>query len=214
MPQTKEPPQRVSHAERRERNEAKIFNAAIECLCAYGYGQTTTVLVADRAGVSRGALLHRFPTRAALIVALCNYMVAEQNKDYQARLEAFPAGMARFKALTDIRWDQMKSPQGIALLEIILGSRSDPELHERLPQVARDMMAARAPSIGALAAEAGVPRRRDGAARTLLNVAAMRGLALELMFSGNEAAVEDAFALLKRDNDRALADAAAPKTSD
>lgn len=41
-----------------------IFDAAIECLIDLGYGGTTTALIAEHAGVSRGAMLHHFPSRA------------------------------------------------------------------------------------------------------------------------------------------------------
>ena len=44
----------------------RLLDAALECLVELGYGGTTTSVVAARAGVSRGAQLHHFPTRAAL----------------------------------------------------------------------------------------------------------------------------------------------------
>ena len=61
--------QRRTQAERSATTQGKLLVAALECLVEHGYGGTTTTLVAERAGVSRGAQLHHYPTRAALVAA-------------------------------------------------------------------------------------------------------------------------------------------------
>jgi len=57
---------RVPNVERSASTRAKLLNATIECLYDLGYHQTSTVLVTERAKVSRGAMLHHFPTKADL----------------------------------------------------------------------------------------------------------------------------------------------------
>ena len=45
-----------------ENTRAAILEATLVCFYDLGYGATTTEKVAKRAGVSRGAMLHHFPS--------------------------------------------------------------------------------------------------------------------------------------------------------
>lgn len=49
------------------RSREQILDATIECLLEHGYAATTTQRVQKRAGVSRGRLLHHFPSKRELI---------------------------------------------------------------------------------------------------------------------------------------------------
>ena len=60
---------RRTQRERSAATQAALLDAAIDCLIAEGYANTTTSRVAARAGLSRGAHLHHFQTRAALVAA-------------------------------------------------------------------------------------------------------------------------------------------------
>ena len=65
MSETRVP--RGPNAERRADTRAKIMDAAVRCLAQYGYAATSTPLVARTAKVSRGSLLHQFPTKVDLV---------------------------------------------------------------------------------------------------------------------------------------------------
>ena len=67
-------PNRRTQAERTGATRKKLIDAAISVMRLRGYGGLTTTEVADVAGVSRGALLHHFPTRHDLVVATMRYM--------------------------------------------------------------------------------------------------------------------------------------------
>ena len=62
-----------------------ILDAAIDCFYELGYGNTTTEKVAKRAGVSRGAMLHHFPSRLELIKAAVARLSAEIVRDLSAQ---------------------------------------------------------------------------------------------------------------------------------
>ena len=47
----------------------RILDAAINCFVELGYTNVTTAKVASSAGVSRGAMLHHFPSKTELIQA-------------------------------------------------------------------------------------------------------------------------------------------------
>src|SRR5215470_16496508 len=87
MSTTAAPARRRTQAERSAATQARLLDAALQCLVELGYAGTTTTVVAERAGVSRGAQLHHFPTRAALVAA-----AVEQR--YAAVLELFTAARA------------------------------------------------------------------------------------------------------------------------
>ncbi|MEU5426545.1 TetR/AcrR family transcriptional regulator [Streptomyces olivoreticuli] len=55
----------------------RLLEAAVECLAEYGWAGSTVSVVAERAGVSRGAAQHHFRTREDLFTAAVEY-VAEQ----------------------------------------------------------------------------------------------------------------------------------------
>ncbi len=69
MPATTRLPQRRSQAQRSAATREALLDATIACLVEDGYANTTTSKVAERAGVSRGAHLHHFQTRSALVAA-------------------------------------------------------------------------------------------------------------------------------------------------
>ena len=61
---------RRTQEERSAATRAKLLDATIDCLIELGYAGTTTTLIAERAGVSRGAQLHHFPSKDALYRAV------------------------------------------------------------------------------------------------------------------------------------------------
>jgi AcrR family transcriptional regulator len=65
-----QPRVRVTQAQRRAVTRAKITAAGLEALAERGYGEMTFAGVALRAGVSRGALLHYFPSKVELALAI------------------------------------------------------------------------------------------------------------------------------------------------
>src|SRR5690606_17333366 len=57
-----------------ERTRKAILDAAVDCFYELGYFNTTTEHIARKAGVSRGAMLHHFATRAELIAAAVEHL--------------------------------------------------------------------------------------------------------------------------------------------
>src|ERR1700712_781711 len=60
---------RVPQEERTRVMRQRLLDATIECLVEHGWSGTSTTLVSQRAGVSRGAQLHHFPTKNDLALA-------------------------------------------------------------------------------------------------------------------------------------------------
>ncbi len=189
---------RGPHAERTAAMRKRLIDAAIECLGKLGYGATTLQLVTDAAGVSRGAVLHHFPTRVDLMIAVAEYAAGKQNRHVARLLAETKPGMERYLAITMATWDAMTKPPAIALLEIMMGSRSDPELGARFPAVIEALETYQREGVWEQAQSVGITDKATIEAMAHLHTAAMRGLALELMFSGDQKKAAGGMKLLKR----------------
>jgi AcrR family transcriptional regulator len=155
---------RGPNAERRQATRLKILASAVACLSEAGYAQTSTVRVAEMAGVARGSLLHQFPTRIDLILAVAEHAAQAQGAFIRAGLAQRPAGRERFIGSIDVTWEAYQQPESRALIEIIIASRYDTELAARIPDFAQPTSpAARTGSPSAAAcATIAARRRRNG----------------------------------------------------
>ncbi len=195
------PPERVvrgPHAERTAAMRKRLIEAAIDCLGERGYGATTLQVVIDAAGVSRGAVLHHFPTKVDLMIAVAEFCAGKQDRQVRRLLADTKPGMERYLAITAATWDAMMRPPSIALLEIMMGSRSDRELGERFPAVIEALESSQRDGVWQEAQSVGIQDREAIEAMVHLHTAAMRGLVLELMFSKDAGKAESAMALLQR----------------
>ena len=60
----------MSHQPRGDETRARILAAAVECFTRGGYDATGVAEICERAGVSKGAFYHHFPTKQAAFLAL------------------------------------------------------------------------------------------------------------------------------------------------
>lgn len=187
---------RGPHADRTATMRQRLIDAAVACLCRVGYAATTTQLVMDEAGVSRGAMLHHFPTKVDLMIAVSEYAAKAQDERVATTLQNVPQGMELFIALTDATWEAMCEPPALALIEIMIASRSDPALGERFPEVERRLEEGQKEGVWEQAQLLGIRDRGAIERMFRLHRAAMRGLAIEMTFTGERAPSNDAMELL------------------
>lgn len=62
----------------------RLLAAAVACLAEHGWAGSTVSVVAERAGVSRGAAQHHFPTREDLFTAAVEYVAEERSTALRA----------------------------------------------------------------------------------------------------------------------------------
>lgn len=189
---------RGPHAERTAAMRKRLIEAAIVCLEKNGYGATTLQLVTDTAGASRGAILHHFPNKVDLMIAVAEHCAGSQNRHVARMLSSTQPGMDRFLALTMATWDAMQRPPAIALLEIMMGSRSDKELGVRFPAVLEALEKSQREGVWEQAQSIGITDRAQVEAMSSLHTAAMRGLAMELMFTKDVRKANAAMKLMRR----------------
>jgi AcrR family transcriptional regulator len=181
---------RRTNIERTAETRGRLIDATIELLYSGGYARTTTISVAERAGVTRGAIMHHFSSRAELLLVVAEHILSQQRRERMERLSKFSPGLKRFYAAADVSWDVQRSPAAIAFLEIIMATRSDPELREGMQPVIK--------LVPELRQQAAIRMAGDLPSKNLVKIqhlvrlhqAALRGLAIELMFSRDQADIE------------------------
>ncbi len=131
------PSPRRSQAERSAATRDALLDATIACLVDDGYANTTTSRVAERAGVSRGAHLHHFQTRQALVAAAMERLAERRGAELLAAAENLPDGRERLVQGLDLLWASYANPLFQAALDLWSHARTDPDLRERLVPVER-----------------------------------------------------------------------------
>lgn len=106
-----------------------VLEAAVDCLASYGYARTTTQLIAQKANISRGAMMHHYATKQELIESVIDYT-------FYRRLEMLSAEVRRLsehdriveQAGIELFWQTLLTPEYQAYLELSIAARTDEEL--------------------------------------------------------------------------------------
>jgi len=108
----------------------RLLDATVECLVEFGWSGTSTTLVSQRAGVSRGAQLHHFPTKADLVLAAVEHLSDARREDLRAAAADLPAGRRRTRAVLEMLATHFTGPVFSAALELWVAARTDASLRE------------------------------------------------------------------------------------
>ncbi|MGI5470370.1 TetR/AcrR family transcriptional regulator [Streptomyces sp. CA-132043] len=170
----KEPQQDRSRATRR-----KLLEAAVSCLAEHGWAGSTVSVVAERAGVSRGAAQHHFPTREDLFTAAVEYVAEERSHALRA---LFPASApADRRAVVTAVVDLYTGPLFRAALHLWVAAANEDQLHGRVTELeARVGRESHRIAVELLGADETVPGVRE-TVQGLLDMA--RGLGLATLLS-------------------------------
>ncbi|MEO1204434.1 MAG: TetR/AcrR family transcriptional regulator [Pseudomonadota bacterium] len=106
----------------------QILSAAVRCIVDLGYSRTTTMKIAERAGLSRGATLHHFPSKIDIIRAAVDYLHEKRLRAFRKSVNSIPAGTDRIKAATEAYWAHATHPIFVAFFELSVAARTDKDL--------------------------------------------------------------------------------------
>ncbi|HJQ85513.1 MAG TPA: helix-turn-helix domain-containing protein [Candidatus Binatia bacterium] len=123
---------RRSQEERREETRGAVLDATVECLASRGYARTTTAAIAHRAGVSRGALLHYYPSKQQLLAAAVEHVFARRTEEFRRAFATLPRDVDHRAAAVDLLWTMFSGPTFQAWLELVVAARSDRKLLEQV----------------------------------------------------------------------------------
>ncbi|MEV6649139.1 TetR/AcrR family transcriptional regulator [Streptomyces sp. NPDC051219] len=107
----------------------RLLEAAVSCLAEHGWAGSTVSVVAERAGVSRGAAQHHFPTREDLFTAAVEYVAEERS----TALRALPVQdrTAVVGALVDL----YTGPLFRAALQLWVAASNEDQLRPRVTEL-------------------------------------------------------------------------------
>ncbi|MET7513303.1 TetR/AcrR family transcriptional regulator [Streptomyces sp. NPDC005480] len=122
----------VERAPKQDRSRAtrrRLLEAAVSCLAERGWSGSTVSVVAERAGVSRGAAQHHFPTREDLFTAAVEYVAEERSTALRALR---PRGRTEVvAALVDL----YTGPLFRAALHLWVAASNEPQLGGRVTEL-------------------------------------------------------------------------------
>jgi AcrR family transcriptional regulator len=123
---------RKPQQDRSRATRKRLLEAAIECLAELGWSGTTVLVVAERAGVSRGAAQHHFPTREDLVMAAVEYVAEERTTRLRDHVADLPVGPGRVQAVIDLVDHMYTGPLFRAALQLWAAALSDEQLRARV----------------------------------------------------------------------------------
>jgi len=183
---------RPRRTRRGEETRRQLITAAIECLCERGYAATSIETVMERAGVSRGSVLHQFPTRIALITGAVEAAMDQMMEHTRELMRALPNPVARYRAMCDLFWESQNIPEGAAITEALLASRWDAALGAALRPIGMRVEAEIDQDTCATAIAAGVKDVEAAMVHARVLILTLRGITLELMYDKNRAMIHKA----------------------
>jgi AcrR family transcriptional regulator len=197
-----------TRSERTADSRLLILDAAVACLVEDGYAGASTLAVQARAGVSRGRLLHHFPSRAELLVAAAGHLSTTLLSEVRARAAAVlgdePTGRERVDRAIDLMWATFQEPPFWAAMELWTAARTDPELKAALRSEERRLRAAiRGVADGIWGPEIAVAPLYAELCEVLFT--SMRGVAIVYAFEDRPASTDPQLGLRKRLAARMLA---------
>jgi AcrR family transcriptional regulator len=161
--------------------QARIMNAAITALVNDGYSGATTLRIQEIAGVSRGRLLHHYPSRDDLLVAAVSHLT-EARMAALAEDEHWPTeSAARIDVAVDRMWDTFQQDYFWASTELWLASRANDRLRSALEPHERNLSAFIVRKVGSMFGESLSASSNYAMVRDLL-ITSMRGVALAYAF--------------------------------
>jgi AcrR family transcriptional regulator len=116
---------RVPQEQRTRAMRRRLLEATVECLVERGWSGTSTTLVAKRAGASRGALLHHFPTKSALVLAAVEHLSEVRGRELHDAAALLPQGPLRTRAVLGMLAGHFTGPVFSAALELWVAARTD-----------------------------------------------------------------------------------------
>lgn len=137
-----EKPRRRTQEERSEAMRKRLLAATLESLAEDGYAGSTLSSIVRRAGVSRGAQVHHYPSKQALLLDASEDLLKRTYRRLGTLLLSISEEDNRLQALVDACWEQMfATPLYRAYCELVAASQRDEELAQALGAMLRRVMA-------------------------------------------------------------------------
>jgi AcrR family transcriptional regulator len=123
---------RQPQQDRSRATRARLLEAAITCLAELGYAASTVAVVAERAGVSRGAAQHHFPTREDLFTAALEHVTQVRAEELRREIAELPGERPRTTRVVDLIFSLYSGTFFRAALALWVAAAAEPQLREQI----------------------------------------------------------------------------------
>jgi len=186
----------ATQAERTASTTEKLLGATVASLIERGYRGTSTPEVCRRAGVSRGAQLHHYPTKESLVAAAVEHLLSQRVTELQDRLMRAPAGVLDLEDAAGFLWKVYTGDTFYAWLELVVAARTDEELRKIMSELDERLVAKAERVVQKfLLPYVDDPRRIKATTRLILAI--FDGLATHRILSHDDALAKDALRVAK-----------------
>lgn len=123
--------EREPQQDRSRATRARLLESAITCLADLGWSASTVAVVAEHAGVSRGAAQHHFPTREALFMAALEHVSRERGVQMRRELGE-RRGRLDTRDVVDLVFELFTGTYFRAALMLWVAAAAEPQLREQV----------------------------------------------------------------------------------
>lgn len=132
-------PARQPQQDRSRATRQRLLAASVACLAELGWSGTTVAVVAERAGVSRGAAQHHFPTREDLVTGTVGHMSEVRAAEIAAASVALRSGRRRTEEVLTVLVGLYAGPVFRAALQLWVAAAADDALRTQVGALEADL---------------------------------------------------------------------------
>jgi AcrR family transcriptional regulator len=115
------------------RTRRRILDAAMALFARAGYHAANNAMIAEAAGLTRGAMLYHFASREELVEAAIGHIELARAQLFEEAASAPAApGVDASEQAIDVYWALLHEVPFVAFAELEAAARTDPMLRERL----------------------------------------------------------------------------------
>lgn len=108
----------------------RVLSAALDCIFEEGFQKASTTEIVKRAGVSRGAMLHHFPSKEILIAAAIEKLLDDEIEFIRAEAGAYSRKEKSIDDFVDFLWSRFSSRLFMITIDFLSSARTDDRLRE------------------------------------------------------------------------------------
>jgi len=188
---------RRTQAERSEETRERILKAASNLIRKRGYARFRTAEVSAEAGLSRGAQLHHFPTKDALVVATLEFVFKQAQELSRKRASAVNRPRDLIEAVIADAREFFFSEHFMVAIDIVLSTSTDHAVRRRILEISRKARRPVETAWTEALLASGVPAALS-ADIVALTLSLVRGMALRTLWDNDPKWFDELFRLWKR----------------
>jgi AcrR family transcriptional regulator len=125
-------PRQAGDSRKSQRTRARILDTAMRLFAEIGYHPASNAVIAEAAGLTRGAMLYHFASREALLDALIPHIEAARARLFESASREQALGADLTDHAIDSYWRLLHETPFVAFAEMEAAARTDATLRERL----------------------------------------------------------------------------------